>query len=461
MKARRRSTIALWGTLLAILWATVPAWGAPWPGQELTLEQAVTLALERNLGYASATLGAEVSASATRQASDRLAPKVTVGGSYDRHLADGGDGPEVTATVSQAYPGLLPAVNLPGYPRPLGPVALAGLAEGQARGTAEQARRDLVFNVTQAYYGILKAGRLREVQAAALTASEAARKDTEAKANAGVATRVDLLRAELEVANAQLAVAKAVNTYSAAESALFSLLQFDPPAEPVRYPPAPAGLAPEGSLEALTAQALEKRPEVEGAVASLQRTISQLDRARLDTLPSVGVNGSYSGEKYSASSTWDLLKGDLTWSATASNQGLGATRLGLGGAEEDWSVGISVGYPLYDAGALTEAALQAKLQVTQAEEALAQVRNSVRAEVQAAWFELAEARLSVAAAQRAVGQSAEAVRLTRLRVENGVGTPAELLEANAQDLQVQVDLVQAEFAQELAVAKLKKAVGLL
>jgi outer membrane protein TolC len=461
----QKRTHAAWclAALLAVsLVVAGPVSAAPFTGKDLTLDQAITLALERNLGLLGSNLTAQVAESATRQAVDKLAPKVTVGGSFDRHLADKAEGPEATVTVNQNYPGLWPTLTLPGYPRPLGSTALAQLGADQARRRVDKARSDLVFNVIQAYYGLLKAGRLKEVQAAALAASVAARRDTEAKVNAGAATRVDLLRAEMEVANAELAVAKAGNAYTAAETVLFSLLQSDRPAGPVRYAPVPAAAATAGTLETLTVQALAKRPDVADAALSLDRAVSQQNLAQLETLPALSLTGSHTGDKYSLSSSWDPIGGGVNWTATASTKSLATSVSGRSvAAGDDWNVGVSVSYPLHDAGALREAALQAKLGVAQAQASLDQVKSGVASDVQSAWFELSEARLSVGAAQKAVGQSAEALRLTRLRVENGIGTPAELLDANAQDLQVQVNLVQAEYAEQVAVAKVKKAVGLL
>jgi outer membrane protein TolC len=439
-----------------------PARAERWSGGELTLDQAIATALARNPGYAAANLAAEAAASAAREAKDKLRPQVTAGGSYDRYLADAGDGPQATVTATQSYPGLRPVVVLPGYPLPLPPAALAGLAGDQARLRAEKARNDLLFHVTQAYYNLLKAERLTEVQRAARQSAEAARKEAEAKLASGTATRVDLLRAETEVANAELAVVKAANARMMAESALFTLLGLEPPADPVACAPAPEVSEPGGTLDTLTTQALARRPEVAEARLNLDRAVSDKDQAALALLPTVSLSGSLTGDRHAVSSSWNPVTGTLAWTASVAGGPTAASgavgRVSPSG--EDWNVGVSVTYPLYDAGALREAALRAKLQVAQAEQHLEQAKGAVVSEVQAAWLELAEAKLSVEAARQAVGPSAEVWRLTKLRVEHGVGTPSELLEANAQDLQARVNLVQAEFARRLAVVKLKKATGL-
>ncbi|MGE5623400.1 MAG: TolC family protein [Methanocella sp.] len=448
---------------LALFLVLVPAVRAEqWTGGDLTLERAVALALERNLGYATANLTAESATSATRQSGDKLQPQVTVGGTYDRQLADEGSGPQVTVTATQQYVGLAPALAVPGHPLPLGPVALAKLAEEQARGRADEARQTLVFNVTQAYFNVLKAARLKDVQRAALASSEAARKDTSAKVTGGTATRVDLLKAEMGVANAELAVLKADNAYATAESAFFTLLALDPPATPIAYAPAPETPEPDGTLEALTTQALERRSDVADARLALDKAVSQQNQAELAALPTLTLDAGLSGEKYDLSSSWEPVTGTLSWEASAYTvkpSAPGSSR--TSSASDDWTIGVSVTYPLYNAGVLRESALQAKLQTAQAKNTLEQSRAAAAMEVQTAWQELQEAKLTVGTARKAVGQSAEALRLTRLRVDNGVGTPADLLEAIATDLQTQVSLVQAEYAQQLAVVKLKKAVGLL
>lgn len=460
MRRERVTSILALAFLLAAGSVLAPAVRAePWSGGELTLERAVALAVERNLGYAAARLAAESAASATRESRDKLQPKVTVGGTADRRLSKTGEGPNVTLSATQSYIGLAPVLSLPSHPLPLAPVALAGLAEEQARRRVEKSRSELVFNVTQAYFNVLKAARLQEVQRAALTSSEAARKDTAAKVAGGTATRVDLLRAEMEVADAELAVTKAENAQVTAESSLFALLAFDPPAQPINYAPAAEAAEPDGTLASLIAQALERRPDVADSRLSLERARSQQNQADLNSLPTLSLNGSLTGEKYDLSSSWNPVTGTLSWEAATSTVKTAGNLYSA--TSDEWNVGVSVTYPLYDAGALREASLQARLQVEQAKSTLEQTRTTAAAEVQAAWLELQEAKMSVEAARKAVGQSAEALRLTRLRIENGVGTPTELLDANAQDLKTQVNLVQAEYARLLAVVKLKKAAGLV
>lgn len=458
MRIRLRSGLTLIVLAAASLWLTLPVFAEQFTGGTLTLEQAIALALERNLGYANAQLAARSSESAARQAGDEQSLQVSLGGEYDRQDAELREGPGLTLTVGQTYPGLLPAVSLPGYPLPLSPVALARAGEDLARTQAEKARGDLVFNVIQAYYGVLKASRLREVQEAALASAEAAGKVTAAKVNAGAATRVDLLRAEMDIAEAELAVAKAKNAYATAQTALFALLSLEAPATPVTYAPVAPAEAPRGTQEELTEHALAQRAEVTVAALNLKEAESRENQAKLGTLPSVNLTGSLSGERHLLTSDWNPVSGTLSWSAQTGTHELTGPGRPLPG---DWNLGIAVTYPLYDAGARQEAVLQAQLRTAQARNSLEQARNAVAAEVQEAWFQLAEARLNVEAARKAKRLSAESRRLTSLRVENGVGTPAELSEANANYLAAQVNLVQAEFAEQIALAKLKRAAGLL
>lgn len=427
-------------------------------GETLTLERAVNLALERNLGYANTQLAARILESAVRQAQGEQSPQVAVGGKYDRQAVESGEGPGLTLSAEQTYPGLLPAIPLPGYPRPLPPVALARVGEEQSHAQAEKARGDLVFSVTQAYYSVLQAARLQEVREAALTSAEAAGKVVQAKVNAGAATRVDLLRAEMDVSEAELALAQAKNGYATAQTALFNLLGVEPPATPLNYAPVPPAQAPPGTQETLAEEALARRAEVTVAALTLKEAVSRENQAKLAALPSVSLSGSLTGERHSVTSDWDPFSGTVAWNAQAGNQELSAAGRG---SEDGWNLGISVTYQLYDAGARREAVLQARLKTAQAQNNLAQAKETVVSEVQEAWFQLAEARLSVEAAQKAERLSSESQRLSRLRVENGVGTPSELSEANANYLAAKVKLVQAEFAEQIAIARLKKAAGQL
>ncbi|MGE5507815.1 MAG: TolC family protein, partial [Chitinophagales bacterium] len=253
-----RASAAL-SLLLALCLGAAPVPALAAEETTLTLEKSIELAFQNNSNYRTIRLALEKQGAGLVEARGRTSPSVTLSatGASDRFKE--GLGTEFVVSVAQTADGFHPLLNNGSYPLPLTSVDLAALSEQQAKLRLEKAKADLVYSVTQAYIAVLKARSLVEVETEGVKVAEAAREDAKLKLSAGVGTNLDVLRADLEVANAENALAKARNAVSLSEADFFATLGVKPPAEPVALAEPPDVARPSGSVQDLTEQALKVR----------------------------------------------------------------------------------------------------------------------------------------------------------------------------------------------------------
>lgn len=437
-------------------WA-IPALAAS--DTELTLQQSIELALQNNASYTTTRLTYEGRSAGLKEARQRTAPAVTVKVNAASDRFEDSLGTEFVLSLGQStdeFPALFSGGS---YPRALTSVEQAGLTAEQAALKLRKAKADLVYSVTQTYIALLKARSLVEVEESNLTVAQAARKDAELKLSAGIGTNLDVLRADLEVANAESALAKARNSVALAEADFFATLGAKPSTGTVRLAEPPPAIRPPGSVETLAEQAVKVRPEVADAELSVKKTASALNAARREKLPTLRLSADYTDEHLAATTYWELLDGQAGWSLDLKPSEYASQMRVSGSTEAEWRSTLGLTYPLYDSGVQNSVIQQRELDLKTAEVARAQAIASVQSEVLSASLALDEAIQREAAMEKALQQATEAQRLTELRVTNGVGTTSELLDANQSLGEARVNRLQARYDSRLALAKLLKATG--
>ncbi|GAI83898.1 unnamed protein product, partial [marine sediment metagenome] len=161
-----------------------------------------------------------------------------------------------------------------------------------AEEAVKQSKHTTVFNARAAFYGCLLARSFIRVAEEAVEVAEKHFKNVKILYEVGMASRFDLLRSEVEVANLKPQLIKARNNLKIAELRLKTLLGLDL-SQPIEikgdmtYEPFKA------DLEECLAKALRNRPEI-GQIR-YQRKIAgeMLKLARASGLPSVALSGTY------------------------------------------------------------------------------------------------------------------------------------------------------------------------
>lgn len=427
-----------------VLCTAAPAAAQPAP-RRLSSAEAVTLALQQNLGLRAAALDVAVAEAQLAQARAAAGPQLNLSASYTylrqpgQTLSfpnpSGGPPPILTVQIPPPDPHQVLLRLSAQYPLYTGgrleaQIALAEANVRGARAVLERTKQQVVFQVQQTYLQLLLA---RENEAASRRAVEAAEESVRvarARLVAGAAAPFDVLQAQVSLANAQQALARAQTQVGTAQGALASLinLALDTPIDPTDV------LQPHSvqeTLEEAVQRALRQRPELEELRARAQAARASIELARSGGKPNVALAAQYD------------------WSGPTAQLG------------SSWSVTLAVTLSLYDGGITQQRVREAELRLDQLATVEAQTRQRVELEVRQAWLALQQAVPELVAAQRAVDQAREALRIARVRFEAGVGTSLELVSAQAQLAQAEVGLAAARFNQNLARLQLMLATGSL
>ena len=321
----------------------------------------------------------------------------------------------------------------------------ARAAADAARAALEETVHDVAVQVKEAYYGAVLADRTVEIVEASVELAEAHLEQVRLQFDAGRASELEVLRAEVERQNLQPQLVQARNARDLAILNLKRLVNL----------PMDAAVELTTELDASSAEAQRLAsialPSLDEAATRLQRRAAlraaedfvevrreQVNIAKGSYLPTVALTGNLSRQAFPSSGAFP---GSDDW-------------------RDDWSVGVAVQWSLFD-GFKREAEIDAaRSEVRQAELQLNQLREGVRLEYEQALGELRRAQEQVTAAATNVEQAERVYDLTELRYREGVATQLDVSNARLALQQARLNQVQAFHDAYLAVAKAERALGI-
>ena len=424
VRGARAGRILLSGLLLAAPTA------AQTPAPVLTLQEALDLAARNNetAGIAQARL--DRAKALRREAYATLLPDVTVTGTYTRRAREVTrdiDGESVVIQARDALAGNA-TVDLSLFDARTFPVARAATRSLHAQEFESfDLRRALAFDVAESYFAVLSAERLRDAATRRIGVAEATVGDAQTKLQAGLASRNELTRVELELATAQLARTEAENSVRT-NRLLLGFLIGAPSDRPLAEP--------EPSLLAATPEEFEReaerlRPDLQAAAlrAEALRLLAQEPLLRI--LPTLDLQGIYRG----------------------------TNEAGLSGNDTDWNVAATLTWKVFDGGVRYAQAAARRAEYREASLATDQLRRLIGLELRTARADLDTARAALKQAQvraRVAEQNAEEVRV---RFGEGLATGLEQADAVVSAFEAEAELARQRFALRLAELSLLQAVG--
>jgi len=289
---------------------------------------------------------------------------------------------------------------------------------------------DIVLGVKSAFYEVLKKRDLLDVSEAALKTAEKHLEQSKALYKEGMAPRSDVIKSEVQVSNARLDVVKADNALLSAKANLATVMgqpvttAFDVAAQD-------EGLLPIlPSFKDTLLLAYDQRPELKGSRARIQSAKASIDQAKSGLYPNLSLDASYGWQNYEFFPN-----------------------------EKKWSVGLTVGIPIFEQ-------LTAKSKINQAAANLAglkatelQTMRNIELDVQQAWLSLKEAMERFDVTKKAVEQAEEDMRVSEGRYKEGLGNILEVIDAQTALTQARTNNVVALYDISNAGAKLDRAIG--
>ena len=310
--------------------------------------------------------------------------------------------------------------------------AQAAAQEG-SRLDVERAQQALTLRVYETFYAALMADQGVQVTQEGVRIADRHLELAQVRFEAGSAARLDVLRAEVELANARARLIRARSTAEASYQALRTVLSL-PQRDPLRLAgtldEVPA-LPPAATLEA----ALAARPDIRAIGQQREAAERQVALANAELKPTVALAGNFQYQEDGVDRLFD-------------------------GANRSSQVGVVLRVPLFNAPAVAARRAAAFARVRQAEHGVNASLDGARLELATASTELDAAREIVSTQQKAIELAREGLDIAEVSYENGVITAAELNDARLSLLETEWELMQAKYAQIVAAARTRYAAGL-
>ena len=312
----------------------------------------------------------------------------------------------------------------------------ANITKSQLKATEQK----VLGEVTDAYYGVLFASSASEVVEEGLHSAEQNLAQVQKFFDVGKASRFDVLRAEVQVANFKPMVVSANNAVRLAESGLRMILGMGDDTdinyiEKLQY--AESDLI-KMSLDELIGISMQDRPEMAMLKGQMNLAKKEVSLSKAKYLPSLIVGTSYQ---------YQGLRDDFKFANDDFHKSFNSS--------------VSLSVPIFSGFGTSAKVQQAKIAVKetgyQAESAI----NGIKLEVKSAFFIAKEADENVITQAKTISLAEEALRLAELMYSEGSSTQLDVLNANVALNQAKMNYQESLYKYNVALANLKKAINQL
>ncbi|AKT40413.1 TolC family protein [Chondromyces crocatus] len=353
-----------------------------------------------------------------RQALAQALPAINASGTINQSLIPGTSFVPGVGLVEQRLTQLNTGISISQpllAPRVWYGVGTAKLQTEIARMTAEDQRRVTFATVATGVVNVVTAERVSEINRVGLRGSLELLELTRRRADLGTGTKLDVVRAEQDVAAARSQIVSADESLRKTREALGLALGFK---DAYGVEPNLSLNDVESSLRTLCSPGdIGSRPDVRAARAQLDLTARSVTDAKLAFAPTATLS--------SNTTVSHVVQSEFT--------------------NTQWSIQALLTIPLWDGGARYGMLKSARAQVEQQKERLGVVERAAAVELTQAsrGIEVAEQSRRVATAARDL--AAETTRLTRVAFEAGTATSFELVQTQQQLRQRELELALQEF----------------
>lgn len=294
----------------------------------------------------------------------------------------------------------------------------------------QKAYNDMRETVTNGYYTMLQADNMQNLSRESVNRLEEHLKNVQAQYAVGVVAKVDVLRSEVELADAQQTLIKAENAYQIAEANLNKIIGMPMDTtlklqDSLQYTPY------DNDMQYCLDYAAQHRPELEQAKQGVEAAKGALKVARSGHMPQVSA---------SASQNWN----DSNWP---------------GDENGNWGVGVSVSMNIFDTGVTLSKIHGAEADLAKAEETYRDTVDSVMLDVRSTYLGLREAEKRITTTQVAVSKAEEDFHIAQVRYMAGVGTNTDVLDAQVALTDAQNNYVQSLYDYNTSKTALETAIG--
>ena len=295
------------------------------------------------------------------------------------------------------------------------------------------------------YFTWLRARGAQTVAEQTLAVAQAHQRDAETLFNVGNVSKADVLRAQTQVAVADLAVERAKSGVRITETQLRIAMHAKDeeklePGEgldgPLTQPPAAA------NLKALVAEAQQQRPEIKSIDKNAEAARKAAAVSRAGRYPALSGFGdvTYANPNPRRFPQVNPVTGETEWFPT-------------------WAVGAQITWSPNDFLGAGAASSEAEARASQLENQKTVVREGVDLEVTQAYTQVHEADIAIQSTTRQLEAALEGYRVARELFNNGRGTATTMIDAETALAQARFDNLNARVDARLARIRLDHALG--
>jgi len=326
----------------------------------------------------------------------------------------------------------------------------AAAAEQSATGKdLESARADLRLEATRAFWALVTATESVSVVEESVKRIEAQLGDVRARFDAGFLPPNEVLTVDSRVSQQRTLLIQARNQRDGARAELARLMgapvdaSFEVDAvlaDTNLTPPSPSASARQApplasALQAATPPNLA-RADREALALRVDAAAARIDAARAETKPSIALVAGYD---YARPNPRIFPRKDVS--------------------EDSWDLGVNVTFTLWNGGRTAAQVAEARYQAEAARQRLAEADTQIALDVRQRQLDLGSARSQVETASAAVQSATEARRVVAERFKAGVATSTDLLDAQVDQLQAELEHTRSLANVKLTEARLARALG--
>jgi len=420
--------------------------------RRITLEQAIQRALVSNPSLSASRETLAASGYRVGEARAGYLPQASVTAGYKRATSNSASPPYISSSAASSSAagtsiqkiiardsmssydnwnaGLTLTQTLYDFGKTGGAFDAAKASERASRADLAASVETLYLTVTQAFFTVLA------TQEAVSAADETKRQMEKhldiarAQVAAGVRPKIDITRAESDLAAANLASMKAKNANQIARVTLNNAMGTEENIDYAVERPARGEALPVPDTETAVKEALSTRPDYRSLKEKIQASEGALKTARSGYFPSFGANGglNYVGYKIP----------DMAY---------------------NWTVGVTLSWNAFSGLYTMNAVREAEANIRVLEATVRSMELAIRSEIESAILAYREAVERLTPSKALLQSARETLGLAEGRYSAGVGNLIEVTDAQAVYTQGQTGLIQAEYDLEVARVLLLKALG--
>lgn len=294
----------------------------------------------------------------------------------------------------------------------------------------QKAYNDMHYTVAEAYYNCLLTQDLAKVAQESVNSLSEHLRHVQDSYDVGVVAKVDVLRSEVELADAEQNLIKADNARKVAQHNLNKIIGLPLETElnlmdTLQFTPY------EHELEYCLNFAETNHPELEQAKQGVRSAKGKVRSARSGYMPKIYGT---------ASDNWN----NVNWP---------------GDENENWTVGVSATWTAFDSGVTMSRVHAAEANARAAKETYRDTMNSVMLDVRNIYYSMNEAERRIHTTEVIVAKAQEDYDIAQLRYQNGVGTNTDVLDAQVALNQAKTNYIQACYDFSTSKIALDNAIG--